>query len=286
MTVYLAIHPDADVKKATIWEIDQNIAKRIDSVQQEKVLSSIPNIVVEHHPGFRFEPLKLAPGTFFPRIARPTHLSWRDGPGMNPDTAKHRELIQISNGQLVALKEALERICRVIHPIDDTMPTFGHDIRNLLILAATEVETHWKGVLKANGATANTTNDYVKLSKAMQLRSYAVTFPYFPWMKALKPFENWKPSTSPTKDLAWYDAYNAVKHDREQNFPRASLLNAFNAVCASFVMLCAQFGMPEYWARPEIRSFFKLSAFPKWDPAEVYCLQPPAHQYTAVNFQF
>ena len=41
-------------------------------------------------------------------------------------------------------------------------------------------------------------------------------------MGELAPFALWE-EARPTGSLAWYDAYNAVKHDRERNFSRATL---------------------------------------------------------------
>jgi hypothetical protein len=109
------------------------------------------------------------------------------------------------------------------------MPTnfeaYGHEIRNLLILAATEVEAHWKGVLRANSQRADTTADYVKLLPAMKLNEYAVKLPFYPWLDAVKPFKGWSNSKT-TQSLAWYDAYNAVKHDRETEFEKGTLLRA------------------------------------------------------------
>jgi hypothetical protein len=208
-------------------------------------------------------------------------------PGFNPDTESLRAAIELSNGQLIALTNQLERICRVVHPDDaGTLDVYGHEIRNLLILAATEVETHWKGILTANGARANNTLDYVKLSAPLQLPAYEVALPYYPWLAPVRPFANWQPSSTPSRDLPWYDSYNAVKHDRELNFPRATLRNAFHAICGNYVMLCAQFGMPNYWRRRrELHSFFQIRLAPQWDPSDTYTREQ-GQSWTPVNYPF
>ena len=90
----------------------------------------------------------------------------------------------------------------------------GH---NVLLLAATEVEAHWKGILKANRAKCDSTKDYVKLLPAMKLDEYAIGVPFYPWLNPIRPFLGWTTDGS-TKSLSWYDAYNAVKHDREAAF--------------------------------------------------------------------
>jgi hypothetical protein len=140
-------------------------------------------------------------------------------------------LVQTSRGQVVALREQLERIFRTVQPLEENYKTYGHDIRDLLILAATEVEAHWKGVLKANGIEGESTRDYVKLLPVLKLNKYAIQLPFYPWLGAVRPFENWVPNPS-SQSLSWYDAYNAVKHNREENFSRATLLNAIQAVCS------------------------------------------------------
>lgn len=122
--------------------------------------------------------------------------------------------------------------------------TYGHEIRNLLIVACTEVEAQWKGILQANGYCRNryTTNDYVILNRAMLLDQYVVSLPHYPWLPPFKPFQGWGSSGKPTEELSWYSAYNRVKHDREQNFSEAKLVHAIDAVCACMIMLFTQYG--------------------------------------------
>jgi hypothetical protein len=73
-------------------------------------------------------------------------------------------------------------------------------------------------------------NEYVVLRDAMKLDEYAITFPAYPWLEAIVPFKGWGSTTKPSRDLPWYDAYNAVKHNREKEFERATLQHAFSAV--------------------------------------------------------
>ena len=86
------------------------------------------------------------------------------------------------------------------------------------------------------------TKDYVKLAAPMKLPEFAVDFPYYPWLSAIKPFERWVHTDSPSQGLGWYAAYNNVKHDRESKFAEATLHCAFQAISGCFVMLCAQYG--------------------------------------------
>lgn len=167
----------------------------------------------------------------------------------------------------------LDRICQTVHPTPATFASFGYDIRNLLILACTEVESHWCGVLAANGVKGDrlSTNDYVKLCPAMRLGAYAVSFPSYPWLSPVIPFAGWGTTGKPTQELAWFDAYNSVKHDRETQFERGTLEQLLAAVSACAVMMFAQFGLlGGFGQRTELRSFFHFNSVPSWPLSDVY----------------
>jgi hypothetical protein len=61
----------------------------------------------------------------------------------------------------------------------------------------------------------------------------------------LKPFEPWKSSrglSSPGRvSLPWYQAYNASKHDRHDEFKQANLENLVTAVAGLLVLISSQF---------------------------------------------
>ena len=232
----------------------------------------------------------LSPGQLYPRIARPSAYHPSDFPRSPVNPHNGENFIPVARSQLMALTRQLELICQTVHPCPDTFGTFGHSIRSLLVLACTEVETHWRGVLAANHYAGDQykTKDYVLLQEAMRLGDYAVGFPAFPWLHPLRPFEGWD-KAAPTKTLPWYAAYNAVKHDREREFSRATLLSVFNAVSACMIMMVAQFGTITGLGRnTEIDAFFHLSSWPIWSLADVYL---PLFDVTAgdqlqVNYPF
>lgn len=202
-------------------------------------------------------------------MARPSDQHPTEAPGWNPGAAAEQDFI----AKLTALTRQLDRICQTVHPTKKTFDTFGHDIRNLLILACTEVESHWRGVMVANGVEKDRFNrtDYVKLREAMRLDEYAIDFPSYPWLPPLKPFEGWGSAASLTDGLKWYDAHNAVKHNREAEFERGTLRHAFEAVAACVIMMVAQFGLPVGLGQQnELRAFFNFPAVPVWPISEVY----------------
>jgi hypothetical protein len=220
--------------------------------------------------------LKVAPGHYFPRIARPmfsTHRSFAIREGWQPNWAGNENAIASAKVQLSTLVRQLERICETVHPEKTNLEAYGYDIRNLLILACTEVESHWSAVLKANGLRGRwTTRDYVCLKDAMRLNEFVISFVDYPWIKPIAPFENWDKENA-TGSLPWYDAYNAAKHDRESKLKRATLRFAFHAVAACAIMIGAQFGEVFGFhlrtsGRP--RTFFWISSFPNWDLVDCY----------------
>ena len=236
-----------------------------------------------------FYELKLAPGQYHPRMARPSDTHPSESPIRNPASASLDGYISLAQSQLLVLKRQLERICQTVHPTDQTLEVYGHDIRNLLALACMEVEMHWRGVLVANDVTRDrdrfSTNDYVLLAAALRLNEYEVTFPDYPWLAPFSPFRDWGLTRAPSQEIPWFDAYNKVKHEREHEFARATLRRAFEAVAACAVMLVAQFGLHD-GLRPssEIAAFFHWR-LPAWPVADVY-ITPYEVGLSAVSFRF
>ena len=229
----------------------------------------------EHGP---FIAIALRPGQYHRRIARPVFLSQTGEPEL-PDVTEDRRHLIGSQNQLGSLIDELRSICRVVQPAPTTMAVHGHKIRNLLILAATEVEMHWRGILVANGvADAGSTRQYVKLAEPLKLTRYAVAFHAYPEAGRISPFAGWN-SAEPTKSLPWYAAYNAVKHNREFEFECASLENAFAAVAACAAMLVAQFGRGAL--APELSGFLSVEG-PVWPLADMYLQPQPGGAWNAV----
>lgn len=255
-----------------LWEVDETIARRIDVSDSDlgRFLAQPGATALEtlksSYPGATFDELELGPGEYYPGMARP--VLW-ESLGRNPDQSVEAMSRRASaSGQLHALIQQLEQICRVVHPKESNFQTYGHEIRNVLILACMELESQWKAILATHRTKAENTTHYVKLCAAMKLAEYAVEFPYYPWMPERRPFEGWQHGT---KDLPWYGAYNSVKHNRDDHFPRASLDNAFDALTGFFVMLCAQYGWDfALEGDAASRAFFRLKASPQWSLKECY----------------
>ena len=226
----------------------------------------------------------LGPGQYFRRMNRPAHYVGGDLPDPEIDIVDHMDREQnhelsAAAQQLAILTENLNVLFLTVHPAGANLNTYGHAIRNLIILACTEVEAMWKGVMRANGVSHPrlNTNDYVKLNKAMRLNEYAVSLPMLPWIPESQPYVDWD-ATSPTDTLPWFNAYNALKHDREANFSQATLHHAINAVAACAIMFQAQGKRPP----PGGYIFHKR---PNWAVAEAYFSLPNSVP-TATNYPF
>lgn len=282
---YLRVLPEG--QRNQIWQIDENQARRVDVTNAENGPGtffrrlgrrSIWEALREDTGWFSqdatdtgpFHKLELPPGYYYPRIARP--LNGSQVHVKSPSGVTDPNAVALGIGQAHSLLSRLEQICQIVHPAPETLGTYGHEIRNLLILASTEVEAHWRGILRANGNQKGkfNTNDYVKLLPIMRLDEYVVGFRSFPWLPPISPFSRWS-SDSSTQSLVWYDAYNKVKHDRDDKFRDARLEHAFSAVTACIIMLAAQY-TPSVGlgGRSDLAVFFDLIQVPRWSSNESY----------------
>ena len=274
---------------AQIWKIDSGIAVRLGITNPENA----PGSYFEAGPGETvwdtirrqapawfelagsepFQKTALAPGQFYPRIAWPFGHYPADFPATTLMRRSDTNFVTIARSQLTALMRQLDYICQTVHPSDDTFRAYGHSIRNLLILACTEVETHWRGILVSNNFIKDqyNTHDYVRLQATMRLGDYSIGFPSFPWLAAFSPFAIWGRTGKPSQEIGWYAAYNAVKHNRENEFTRATLRNVFEAVSACVIMMVAQFGsIVGLGQNTELSSYFLISSSPVWQLSNVY----------------
>lgn len=227
-----------------------------------------------------FHLMACGPGEYYPRIARPLALAPKDvlwSPWIETDST----YVANSRNQLTLLVRKLESICHTVQPTTKTFDAYGHEIRNLLILAATEVEMYCRGILTKNGSPATTFNskEYVKLACPLKLRDYAITYSDFPDIESIQPFAGWL-QNDPSKSLGWYGAYNGVKHNREGEFEQGTLRHAFEAISACIALFVAQFGPAALSA--ELSSFVRLEV-PTWSISEMYLPRITSADLVPVN---
>jgi hypothetical protein len=244
---------------------------------------SFPSYVQASAGGYTVERPALNAGEYHPRIWRRHPDIERFGePVLRVENTPYLGPFTHSLEQVECLFEDFVAIFRVVHPTPDNLDAYGGEIRSLLILACTEVEAQWKGVLQANGVTsASSTNDYVRVLPVLKLEWYSVRLTRYPHLPLVAPFKGWK-AASPTQSLPWYQAYNNVKHDREAHFKQATLQNALASVAACAVMLGAQFGV-EALHRHRLSNLFEFRERPQWEPGEWYYAGPPGTAWREVQ---
>lgn len=194
----------------------------------------------EYNPGVQIKLLetKHKPCYYAPRI-------WK-GNIQYLDALKLAGSQSVLSKSIIAVRLIIERLFEIfsyVEPYIQNNSVFGHKLRDVILLSCMEIESSWTSILTANNYAYKrfTTKDYVKLLSPLALSHYEVEFPMYPEIGIVTPFKNWD-EEKPTHSLAWYDAYNKTKHNREDNFKIANLKNAIESVCAVAFMLCAQFG--------------------------------------------
>jgi hypothetical protein len=233
--------------------------------------------------GISIEPAERDAGTYYPRFYKGGFFIDLSRDDVHPDY--DLEAATLSHEQADLLIEELRSICRVTTPDDATNQAYGSRIRNLLILASTEVEALMKGTLVMNGYSRTdgrhlSMTDYVKLAGPMKLSDYGLKLRIYKRYSVLRPFAGWIDNdTKPS----WYQAYNAVKHDREAAMAQATLQSAIEAVAAVTIMLRAQYGEE----RASWMSFFQTKSVPTWAPTEATYSDPTKPDvWTPVRYKF
>lgn len=297
----------ANMRGIRHWEIEGNQAKLLsksapvveltdpdnDQVVAAQLRDQLSEKIDNRHL-WKLYKSPVAGNQFYPRIFRPTFTAPTGGDTMlgrmgssftcpSMDTTAFEE----AGFQLTALIASMMRIFSVLNPSPDNLHAYGVEIRNLLIVASTEFEAQCKSVLRANGYTRSrmSTNDYIRLLSAMRLNEYSVRVSPFSQMEPFKPFQDWD-RDAPTRSLAWYDAYNKTKHDRENEFAAATLEAAVSAVGACAIMSYAQFGtLPN--SDVGSSTWFSIRDKPKWLSFRSYTqVGHSSSAWESVNYPF
>lgn len=179
---------------------------------------------------------------------------------------------------LRSLKIILHRLNDVftyIEPSPKNKNTFSLELRNIILLSAMEVESHWQTLMRDNGYKKDrlTTKDYVRLLEFIDFDmefSLILNNEY----ENISPFKDWN-SSLPTKSLKWYNAYNKIKHDRIQQLDLATLENAINSTCALITLLCIRWSteIVEKNLDNNYLSFFHTREFSKFKFGEYQIIE-------------
>jgi hypothetical protein len=128
-----------------------------------------------------FQQTNLEPGIFHPRIWRGI---WSPKEILAPVNAITGSVVACS-----LLVSRLLNIFRIVEPTPYNFAAYGHEIRDLLLLACMEMESSLAAVLKAHNYSCSrlSMNDYVKLKDLMWLKYYTV------WLLSYSDFPTFAP---------------------------------------------------------------------------------------------
>ena len=268
---------DARGEFPNAWDTPSGIALRAHNGQ--RVLQTDCETVekaLEKHVGHAFHPHRfsiatLQPGEFHPRMHRQAFSSTRQE-FPDPSVLYIKEMaaaLESARNLFVQLRH----VFRYLEPSENNKSAYGDQLRSLLILACTEVESAWRSVLLVNNGASRSeglnTRNYVMLLEPMRLNEWRITLSGYPEYPELTPFATWD-RHAPTESLPWYKAYNHVKHDREGCLFRATLEHVLSAMSGVLVMLLAQFGLYPLCGPNPLSSGFILKAAPSWRLADLY----------------
>lgn len=203
------------------------------------------------------------PGYFYPRIAR-------ENINFNYVSNEFQQDIRAYRN----IQNSLDELFNYIEPSIVNFSSFGHKIRELLILACTEVEYLLLKMLTENGYPQKKifqTTDYIECKNILKLDCFEVELSQYSDLKIFKPFADWDRS-KPTKSLPWYDAYNSVKHNRGDNITQANLEHLLDAISAIHILLESQYGnkiFTKWQSLTEDRSMFYTVKAPTWELREI-----------------
>jgi hypothetical protein len=152
---------------------------------------------------------------------------------MNLDTQPHHHAFQL-------LLRDLHRLLEFVEPVDANEKTYSHRIFELLLRTCTEYESLCKHLLQVAGYESPERNfehwngrDFQALAVNRPLTKHQVRVRFWRPIKNVEPFQAWKNDEA----LPWYQNYNKVKHNRHEDFKKATLETLVDALAGLFEML-------------------------------------------------
>lgn len=251
----------------------------------EKIANTSPNLSAykKNWCNYRLKRLKLDYGQCYQSIYRPIltetfftdYFSSRQNESIPAETYNDLPIInhqEYSNQlrQLEIILDDIEEIFKVIAPHSNQFSVYGHAIRNIIILACTELDARMQSILVSNGVQSIGKYfemlDYYKLKDALKLDEYELSFYRYGDLGTFSPFLTWESN----KQLKWYKEYNHIKHNREKHFTEAKLFNAINAIMAYAIILIAQYGYRNDLWSETVGKIIHIDKEPVWNLEDLY----------------
>ncbi|MCL2722726.1 MAG: hypothetical protein FWD47_15460 [Treponema sp.] len=158
------------------------------------------------------------------------------------------ERIQLIRMYKMLQKQVIDTF-QYVEPVKKNENVFSLRYHQLYGNICAEIETNFRGILKANGYTNgdennwNIKNNFFKTNIALKLNEYKIESYYneiFNSTYINQPFSDWNKQTY--SSLKWYQEHNAVKHYRSAEFENANLKNVLTGLTGLYILLFAQFG--------------------------------------------
>lgn len=266
----------------------------------EEIAKTSPEYSVDkdaYWSNYRLKRFKLDYGKCYNSIYRPvflytTHFDARESiPNGILSTGLYEDLpivsYQVYSNQIRQLEIILDdmaEVFKVVAPHSKQRSVYGHAIRNIIILACTELDARMQSILANNGVEPIgkyfEMKDYFKLKEVLKLNEYELSFYRYCDLGTFSPFSTW----GNDEQLYWYQAYNHIKHNREKHFAEAKLFNAINAIMAYAIILIAQYGYRNNLWRETVGKIIHIDKEPKWDLEDFYIKSPNVQE--SVHYPF
>lgn len=206
-------------------------------------------------------------GSYLPSIARP--LKSFDSTLHNP--VDQNEIAKSYRREHNTIADDIERCFDVASPSSSNFEVFGTQFEKIIYFSCVGVESLFNKILADNQLnTYNAgTNTFVKLKPFLRIDEHRLKLVHYPWFPVFQPFDGWEASR-PSASLAWFDAYNSLKHDKRNNQHKATMRNALNAAAAYYALTYAVFGGQMFTGYLSEQFFFHFEGKPNWAIDEIY----------------
>lgn len=135
----------------------------------------------------------------------------------------------------VALCNDVERTARFVEPTEDNFKTYSIEFARLILAIGSEIDVVAKLLCKAidPNSKASRINHYLEviLTKYPDLPKVEIVIPRSDL--SLTPWKEWQKGENPN----WWKQYNGVKHERNENFSEANMVNMLNSLGGLLVLL-------------------------------------------------
>ncbi len=132
----------------------------------------------------------------------------------------------------LAIERDLENISRYIEFTDDNLDTYSIELARILLSASSEIDVIMKQLCGfLSSIRVKNIEDYHSVIKTHLNTFIEEEVSISRFGMSFKPWKEWATNQNPN----WWKSYNNVKHQRNNHFNEANLINTINAVGALFL---------------------------------------------------